>query len=187
MPPPYHDDQEGVLSKGDQTRRMTLKSKTLIIGIGNADRQDDGVGWHILKNIAEKIGFEVPDDPGAPIEIEDERVDLMYTLQIFPELAETISHYQRICFVDAHTADIPDEICWTELQPEYERSPLTHHMSPKTVLSISATIYGIIPETILVSIRGFSFQFQRELSPRTASLTQEATERIWEWVNAPLT
>lgn len=185
MPPPYHSDQEGVLSKGDRTRRMNLKSKTLIIGIGNADRQDDGVGWHILKNLAEKIGCEVPDDPGAPIEIEDEIVDLIYILQIFPELAETLSHYKRICFVDAHTADIPDEISWTELHPEYERSPLTHHMSPKTVLSISGTIYGTIPEAILVSIRGFSFQFQRELSPKTASLAQDATERIWEWVNAP--
>lgn len=161
-----------------------MKAETLIIGYGNADRQDDGVGWHILKNLAEKIGSEVIDDPGSPIEIEDETVDLLFILQIFPELAETISHYKRVCFVDAHTADIPEAISWIELQPEYERSPLTHHMSPKTLLSISAIIYGSAPEAILVSVRGFKFQFNRELSPKTAALAQEATQRIWTWVKS---
>jgi hydrogenase maturation protease len=160
-----------------------MKSTTLIIGYGNADRQDDGVGWHIIRNLAEKIGCEVPDDPGAPIEIDNEVVDLLYILQIYPELAETLSHYQRVCFVDAHTADIKEDICWSEISPAFERSPLTHHMSPKTVLSISATIYGTTPDTILVSIRGFSFKFLRELSPKTAALTNEATNRIWAWIN----
>lgn len=160
-----------------------MKSTTLIIGYGNADRQDDGVGWHMIRKLAEKIGCEVPDDPGAPIEIDNEVVDLLYILQIYPELAETLSHYQRVCFVDAHTADIKEDICWSEISPAFERSPLTHHMSPKTVLSISATIYGTTPDTILVSIRGFSFKFLRELSPRTAALTDEATDRIWAWIN----
>ena len=160
-----------------------MKSNTLIIGYGNADRQDDGVGWHIVRALAGKIGCEVPDDPGAPIEIDSEVVDLLYILQIYPELAETLSHYQRVCFVDAHTADIKEEICWSEISPAFERSPLTHHMSPKTVLSISATIYGTTPETILVSIRGFSFQFLRELSPKTAALADEAANRIWAWIN----
>ncbi len=161
-----------------------MKAETLVIGYGNADRQDDGVGWHILKNLAEKVGCEVPDDPGEQIEIENEQVDLQFILQIVPELAETISHYKRVCFVDAHTADIPEAISWIELQPEYENSPLTHHMSPKTVLSISAIIYGKAPESILVSVRGFSFQFNRELSPKTAALAQEATQRIWSWIKS---
>ena len=159
-----------------------MKAKTLIIGIGNADRQDDGAGWHILKILAEKMGYSIPEDPGAAIEIEDERVDLLFDLQIFPELAELISQYSRLCFVDAHTSDVPELISWSVLGPEYERSPLTHHMAPQTVLSICKTIYGAIPETILVSIRGYSFQFERKLSPKTAALTQEAAERIWNWV-----
>lgn len=158
---------------------------TLVIGYGNADRQDDGVGWHILKNLAERIGHTVPDDPGADIDIESEIVDLTFILQIYPELAETISHYKRVCFVDAHTADISEKISWIDLTPEYEKSPLTHHMSPKTVLSISATIYDKVPEAILVSVRGFRFQFERELSPQTAALAESAAERIWDWINHP--
>ncbi len=74
-----------------------MQADTLIIGIGNADRQDDGVGWHILKNLAEKLGKTVPEDPGEIVEVETDQVDLMFILQIYPELAETISHYQRVC------------------------------------------------------------------------------------------
>lgn len=162
------------------------KADTLIIGYGNADRQDDGVGWHVLKNLAEKLEHTIPEDPGASIEIEDELVDLLFILQIFPELAQTISQYKRICFVDAHTADIKEPISWKTLAPAYEKSPLTHHMSPTTVLSIAATIYGSTPEAILVSIRGYYFQFDRELSQKTAALAEEATDRIWTWVNSSL-
>lgn len=159
-----------------------MKSDTLVIGYGNPDRQDDGVGWHILKYLAERIGHAIPDDPGASIEIENDIVDLLFTLQIYPELAETISNYQRICFVDAHTSDIPAEISWVELNPEYEKSPLTHHMSPKTVLSIAAMIYDHKPEAILVSVRGYDFQFERSLSLKTEFLTNQAANRIWEWI-----
>ena len=164
-----------------------MQVKTLIIGIGNPDRQDDGAGWHVLKILAQKMGYSIPEDPGAAIEIKDERVDLLYDLQIYPEMAEIIAQYSRVCFVDAHTSDIPEPISWLSLQPEYERSPLTHHMSPQTVLSISEAIYRIFPETILVSIRGYSFQFERELSSKTADLAQTAANRIWDWVIHPST
>jgi len=160
-----------------------MKANTLIIGYGNPDRQDDGVGWHVLKNIAEHLGQSVPNDPGASIEIKTKVVDLIFILQIYPELAETISHYKRVCFVDAHTSDIPEEISWVELSPEYEKSPLTHHMSPRTVLSISATIYDVLPQAILVSVRGYHFKFERALSPQTASLVNKASDRIWKWIN----
>ena len=161
-----------------------MKSNTLIIGYGNADRQDDGAGWHVIKNLAERINKSVPEDPGSAIEIESETVDLIFILQIFPELAETISHYEHVCFVDAHTADIPEEISWIELMPEYEKSPLTHHMSPRTVLSITHTIYETVPEAVLVSVRGFKFEFERELSEKTAALATETAERIWDWIQS---
>lgn len=161
-----------------------MKSKTLVIGYGNVDRQDDGVGWHILKNLASRIGSEIPEDPGAAIEIESKTVDLLHLYQIFPELAETISHYKRVCFVDAHTTEIPSEISWKTLSPAYEKSPLTHHMTPQTVLSITKTIYNEVPETILVSVQGTKFGFERQLSLRTAELSQIATNRIWEWISS---
>ena len=160
-----------------------MQADTLIIGIGNADRQDDGVGWHIVKHLAEKLGQTVPEDPGEIVEVETDLADMMFIQQIYPELAETLSHYERVCFVDAHTADIADEISWATLKPEYEKSPLTHHMSPSTVLSIGAAIYDHLPEAILVSVRGYHFQFERALSSQTESLADQAIDRLWDWIN----
>jgi hydrogenase maturation protease len=160
-----------------------MNAKTLIIGIGNSDRQDDGVGWHIVKTLAERLGETVPADPGEIVEVQTDKADLMFVLQIYPELAETMSHYERVCFVDAHTADVADEISWITLDPEYEKSPLTHHMSPRTLLSIGATIYDQMPEAILVSVRGYGFQFERDLTTRTRILAKEAIDRLWDWIN----
>jgi hydrogenase maturation protease len=160
-----------------------MNAKTLIIGIGNSDRQDDGVGWHIVKTLAERLGETVPADPGEIVEVRTDKADLMFVLQIYPELAETMSHYERVCFVDAHTADVAEEISWIALDPEYEKSPLTHHMSPRTLLSIGATIYDQMPEAILVSVRGYGFQFERDLTPRTKILAKEAIDRLWDWIN----
>lgn len=161
-----------------------MQARTLVIGYGNADRQDDGAGWHILKNMAERLGQAVSEDPGEAVEIHTDLVDLLFDLQLYPELAETVSHYERICFVDAHTSEIPEPISWVELEPVYEKSPLTHHMSPKTVLSIAATIYDSHPEAVLLSIRGYRFQFDRELSPETAKLVERASEQLWQWLKA---
>lgn len=162
-----------------------MTASTLIFAYGNADRQDDGAGWHILRNLAKRLGKTVSDDPGDAIEVESDRVDLMFDLQIYPELAEIIASYARVCFVDAHTADIPEQIAWIQLEPGYEKSPLTHHMSPQTVLSIAETMYDEVPEAILVSVRGFHFEFERSLSPQTAALAEEAAQRIWDWINLP--
>jgi len=161
-----------------------MKSRTLIIGYGNVDRQDDGVGWHILKHIAARVGYQIPQEPGSTIEIETTTVALLYVYQIYPELAETLSHYDRVCFVDAHTSDIASEISWTVISPIYEKSPLTHHMTPKTVLSITNTIYDHVPEAILVSVQGTKFGFERNLSPKTEKLAQLASDKIWGWINS---
>lgn len=159
-----------------------MKADTFIIGYGNPDRQDDGVAWHILKNLAARLGYDASDEPGDDIEVESDAADLLFTLQIYPELAEAISHYKRVCFIDAHIAEIPEELLWSRLVPEYERSPLTHHMSPRTVLSITEMIYHKTPKAFLFSVRGHSFQFEHVLSPRTAALAKQAEERIWEWI-----
>ena len=161
-----------------------MNVKTLVIGYGNVDRQDDGAGWHILKNLAVHLDCEFPEDPGSLVEIRTDIVDLLFIYQIFPELAETLSHYDRVCFVDAHTSEIPQEISWKVISPSYEKSPLTHHMTPNTVLSITHTIYDQVPEAILVSVQGTRFGFERKLSKQTEKLVQIASNKIWDWINS---
>jgi hydrogenase maturation protease len=154
---------------------------TLIIGFGNPDRQDDGVAWHILTRLAELLRRPIPsmDEGFYP---NKENPDLLFVLQLIPELAETISVYQRVCFIDAHTGNVPMDVNIVEIKAEYQRSSFTHHMTANTCLSLVQTIYGQDPQTILVSVRGYKFGFSHELSPITHRLAEQAVARIMTWL-----
>jgi hydrogenase maturation protease len=157
-------------------------ARTLIIGYGNADRQDDGAAWHILTGIAQRLGRPVPNLPEEGFFPEGEAVDLWFELQLAPEMAEDFTAYDRICFVDAHTGNIPEEIMLRPVEGSPAASAFTHHMTPAVCLALAQTLYQHEPEAVLLSVRGYYFGFERELSPQTAVLVEKAVEMLWEWI-----
>ncbi|MCD6476124.1 MAG: hypothetical protein J7K85_07700 [Anaerolineaceae bacterium] len=160
-----------------------MKENSLIIGIGNYDRQDDGVAWHILCGVAKALGRKIPQDPyEEEFEQTGEKPHLLFTLQIVPEMADLISNYDHVCFVDAHTGAIPTDLQAIEIKPSFQRSPLTHHMTPETVLSLTNTVSGLQPEGYLVSVRGYQFGFDQTLSPKTNELSISAIQEISNWL-----
>jgi hydrogenase maturation protease len=154
---------------------------TLIIGYGNIDRQDDGVAWHILARLSQRLGRAVP-TPEEGFWPGGHYPHLLFALQLTPELAETLAIYQRVCFVDAHTGSVPEEVHLSRVLPEYQPSPLTHHMTPMTCLALCEALYGGSVEGILVSVRGYEFEFSRSLSSKTEVLCNKAVDRIWSWL-----
>lgn len=163
--------------------RVVHLKKALIIGYGNPDREDDGVAWHILCALTRKL------DLPSPQSYEDEfpesaRVDFSFCLQLTPEMAEDISAYEHVCFVDAHTGNIPEPVRLIEVESEFQRSPFTHHLTPQSLLSMCETIYGKKPDAALLSVLGHRFLFSRELSQETAELVTQGVELIWDWLNA---
>jgi hydrogenase maturation protease len=159
-------------------------SKTIIIGYGNPDREDDGVAWHILAALNARLGNPVPDLYTDGFEPQGNPIDFMFRLQLMPELAETIAEYDRACFVDAHTGAVPNEVHMTEISAQFQASPFTHHMTPETCLSLSQALYGKAPEAVLVSVRGYQFGFENALSARTAELAEIAVNQIWQWIQS---
>jgi len=154
---------------------------TLIIGFGNPDRQDDGVAWHVLVRLAEHFHLARPEDGEYEFFPTGSNPDLLFTLQLTPELAETIAAYRRVCFIDAHTGDIAEELHTEKLASRFQASPLTHHLTPQTLLSLVSTLYRQEPEAILVSLRGYEFEFTHELSAQTGELVSLAVERVVDW------
>ena len=159
---------------------MDLPS-TLIIGYGNPDRQDDGIAWHILGQLAAYFKIESTGPDFYDFLPQGNNPDLLFTLQLTPEIAETIARYDRVFFIDAHTGDIKEDICVQELSAEFQNSPLTHHMTPQTLMSLVETLYQRKPGAILISIRGYEFGFARSLSQKTMVLSQSAVQRIIAW------
>jgi hydrogenase maturation protease len=157
--------------------------KSLILGFGNLDREDDGVAWHILSRLAGQFQFTLEDCPEeAPQSIRD-NLDILFLLQLSPELAETIANYDRVCFVDAHTGAIPETLHMAPVEACFQASPLTHHITPQTIMCLTHDIYNATPEAILVSVRGYQFEFHRQLSTATDQLANQAVIEILKWVN----
>ena len=156
-------------------------NKTLLIGYGNPDRQDDGVAWHILHTLAVQIGLPVPESYEDEFPAND-RIDLAFYLQLTPEMAEDLAAYERVCFVDAHTGSVAAEVQFVKIEDEFQHSPFTHHLTAQSLLSMCKTLYGRTPEAALLSIRGYQFEFERTLSAETAALVSQAVDQILKWL-----
>lgn len=155
--------------------------RTLILGYGNRDRQDDGIAWHILTGLKAALGFPNPESIDEDFLSNDDLV-LVFQLQLMPEQAEYLSLFERILFVDTHTGAVPEDINWQEISSQFQNSPLTHHMTPGTLISIVETVYNKRPEAALLSVRGFEFEFSQQLSSRTQALVAESLTRIQSWL-----
>ncbi len=158
--------------------------KTLIIGYGNPDREDDGVAWHILNRVAERLGLPAPGQDIDDLQHLAGTTDLLCLLQLDPELAEVIAEYDRICFVDAHTGAYREDIRFEAIEGKYQASPFTHHLTPETCLALAEALHGYAPQGIVVSVRGYQFGFVHALSPATAKLAETAAERIMAWLSS---
>ena len=157
--------------------------KSLIIGYGNPDREDDGVAWHILRALTVKLGLPSPESYEDEF-AESGPIDFAFYLQLTPEMAEDINDYEYVCFVDAHTGNIPEPVRLISVESEFQRSPFTHHLTPQSLVSMCETLYGRIPDAALLSVLGHRFLFSRQLSKETMALVPEAVDLVWEWLNA---
>ena len=159
-----------------------INLKYLFLGYGNLDRQDDGVAWHLLCEVMKRLNYPPPDLAEDEFPIAHGEYTFDFQLQLTPELADPLGSFDKVCFMDAHTGNIADEIHLEKITPEYQPSPLTHHMTASTVLSLCEVLHHHAPEAILVSVRGYEFKFTRSLSSPTAALIAPAADTILEWI-----
>ncbi|MRR28911.1 hypothetical protein EG834_00930 [bacterium] len=117
-------------------------------------------------------------------ELDSENLSVKFALQLVPEYAEMVSNYARVCFVDAHTGEIPEEVSVRPLLAAFQSSPFTHHLTPEACLAIAGTFSPHLPEAILVSVRGYSFEFSQQLSAQTAALVDLAVDAVCSWLEA---
>jgi Ni,Fe-hydrogenase maturation factor len=169
---------------------------TLLLAYGNPDRMDDGLAWHVLAGLIAALGGAPPASPDEPLTVPAGQADARFVLQLTPELAELVSHYDRVCFIDAHVdahvdapgdgdvADEPAETRLAPLEPVFTHSPFTHHLTPATCLALSQALYGRAPAAVLASARGDAFGFSRALSPAAAARVPGLVRLILAWLAA---
>jgi hydrogenase maturation protease len=150
----------------------------LVIGFGNIYRRDDGVAVAVVNAVRDRLGQ-------PPLEIDEDGfdtlgqdIDSVLLHQLVPELAEVVADYDLIVFVDAHVGSIPEDLREEELTACYKSATVSHQLHPCTLLALIQELYDLTPRGVLLSIRGYDFEFGEGLSEKTAALVPAAVERV---------
>ena len=141
--------------------------KILIYGYGNPGRQDDALGVRLAENIEQSIIAE---------KIQDVKVDTNYQLNIEDSVA--ISQSDIVIFADATIEEI-DNIIFDEVNPDNAKIEFTMHaVSPAFVLDLCRKLYNKCPQTYLLHIKGYEWDFKEELSLKAIDNLVIATDFV---------
>ncbi len=150
------------------------KPGILIYGYGNPGREDDGLG----NAFVEAIHSWVEKNKLTNIEL-----DSNYQLNI--EDADIMAKNDIVLFVDA-TEEPIDNFCVSTVEPSDSRVEFTMHaVSPAFVLDLCQKIYGKNPQTYLLHIKGYQWDFKEELSPDGEKNLNKALEFIKPLLSNP--
>lgn len=132
---------------------------TVVFGIGNCGRADDGLGWAFLDRVQAVTGFECP-------------VEYRYQLQV--EDAAAMARFRNVIFVDSYRGDLPGGIRWApcEASPNFEFT--THVLPPRGVLHYCETLFGRAPRADLLMIQGQDWGLRNGLSTRAEENLERA-------------
>lgn len=136
----------------------------LVIGYGNPLRTDDAIGqyvaWELMKHF--------------------ERTELLVriTHQLTPELAEIVSHFEQVVFVDARATGTPGEVHHEVIQPVPGTGAFTHNVTPAVLLGAANELYGSSSGGILISVAGEVFDYGTDLSPQLCRMLSGITEQV---------
>lgn len=124
--------------------------RTLIIGVGNPLRGDDGLGWDVAGELSH--------------ELQRDDVQVVATYQLTPELSELASRAHRVLFIDAARSGEPGTLKCQPVFPSEQPGQHSHALSPAALLSLAETLYGRCPAAYLLTIAGDSFDTGESIS-----------------------
>ncbi len=150
--------------------RPDLELETLLVGIGNSGRGDDGLGWAFLDRVQQETTF------GGPIE---------YRYQLQVEDAALISDVEQVIFIDSYRGDLPDGFQLTRCEPSKEFAFTTHVLPPGAVLSLCRELYGKSPRSDMLMIQGTSWDLRIGMSPEAEQYLENALQFFRSYWLAP--
>jgi hydrogenase maturation protease len=150
-------------------------ARTLIIGIGNPLRGDDGLGWRALEMLerhTEALGARASRPP----------FETVVCHQLTPELAEPISRAAQVIFIDACVGSPPGKIRVDHLAADSAVGGFTHRLDPQGLMNYCRELYGTCPEAWTISMTGAEYGYSEGLSAavesRLAALVAVAAQAV---------
>ena len=154
-----------------------MPAKILIVAYGNPLRCDDGIAWRAADALSNKFM--------------DSDVEILRLHQLTPELAETISHFKWVLFVDAaapsHGRGDSGEIRFEKIALEVSNvTRFSHVISAQCVIALAATLYAASPQAFLATVVGVNFDHGDVFSPAVSEALPILIAKIESFVQSTL-
>lgn len=139
-------------------KRQAVATKRLLVAFGNELRGDDGAAWELARRIQAR-GWET-----------------LCVVQLTPELADPISHFQQVVFADA--THEPGPLGWFRLSEKVSRGWPIHSGGPEELLGLCRKLYDRVPEAWMLTLPGEDFGYRLGLSEFSLQSVQEGLRRL---------
>lgn len=146
---------------------MAVFRGALAIAMGNPLRHDDAVGRHVLDGLAE-----------------DTDVEKLSVVQLTPEIAEQVTSYSVVIFIDAHVNARYPTI--REVESVLAPIPLTHVASPAEIVALARALFGFSGHAYICRVPASDFSEGEGLSDRSKSFIKPAAREIENLLALPL-
>ena len=151
----------------DSSNSSLPQNKVLVIGYGNSLRGDDAAGQIIVEKIES---------------LKIKNVDTLALQQLTPDIAEIISRYQIVFFVDASDDKLVNEVQVLDIKHSDNAPRIEHAMTPEDLLRLTHELYAATPTPKCIIIPAQNFEFSEVLSPLTESFIEPAIKIIIEQI-----
>lgn len=138
---------------------------SLIYGIGNVGRQDDGLGWAFIDWLeAQSLAS---------------KTNLQRHYQLHLEDADLISDKKRVLFVDATKDATVRSFTLERATPKMDFSFTSHAISISAIMAACQQCFQRLPEVYVLAIRGYEWELEQGL---TEQAKKNLTQAI-DWVS----
>lgn len=149
-----------------QPTQLVPPRRMLVIGYGNALRQDDAAGIRVAERLA---ALEIPG------------LTVRCVHQLLPELADDLARSDQVVFVDARRAAEPGETIRIDpIQPDPNAwSAVGHTGAPAALLALSRLAFERSPgEAWMVTIPAIALELGEGLSPAAEQGVEQALAAV---------
>lgn len=148
-----------------------MSSLPLVIGYGNPLRADDGFGWQV----AQQLAATLPANAATVLAVH----------QLTPELADEIGRASLVVFVDVHADGQAGQLVVRALGADADLpASFSHDVDAQAVLSLTQTLYGTCPPSVMLSVGGDDFGYGVGLSPLVEARLPDVLARVTDMVRA---
>jgi Ni,Fe-hydrogenase maturation factor len=135
--------------------------RVLLVGIGNRNHGDDGLGW-IFVNMIDSLGYDF--------------LDFEYRDQLQVEDAKLVSEYDVVVFADASYQKFGGGFEISRCLPAKHSFYSTQAQVPAAILFLANDLYKKLPKAYIISISGEEWEEQSLLSDEGSNNLQAAVE-----------